>query len=109
MDEQLYEIREGVRRAKAAWLCGRETILAEIDGRGGIVSIPVQSLRSPRTIIEDFGPRGADWGLVYRGTQRGDILPPIVVAAGANGIPIADVEVQADELELFRQRYSSDS
>ncbi len=45
MDEQTYEIREGVRRSKAAWLCGHETI--------------------------------------------------------------ADVEVQADELGLFRQRYPS--
>jgi len=34
MDEQLYEIEEGVRRSKAAWLCGRETIAAQIDGLG---------------------------------------------------------------------------
>lgn len=30
MDEQLYEIQDGVRRAKAAWLCGYETIPAQI-------------------------------------------------------------------------------
>lgn len=108
MDEQLYEIQEGVRHSKAAWLCGRETILAQVDGLGGIISIPLRCLRSPKAIIEDYGSRGADWGLVYHATQRRDDLPPIVIAAGARGTPIADVEVQADELELFRQRYSSD-
>lgn len=109
MDEQLYEIREGVRRAKAAWLCGQKTILAQVEESNEVVSIPLRCLRSPKTIIEDYGSRGADWGLVYRATQRGEVLPPIFVAAGAEGIPIADVEVQADELELFRQRYSSDA
>jgi len=109
MDEQTYKIDEGVRRAKAAWLCGRETISAQIDGVGEIIQVPLSALRSPKAIIEDFGPRGADWGLVYRGTKRGDTLPPIVIVAGAGGIPISDVEVQADELELFRQRYPSDS
>ena len=107
MDEQLYEIREGVRRAKAAWLCGHETIPAQVDGLGAIISVPLNLLRSPKTIIEDYGSRGADWGLVYRAAQRGDDLPPIVIVAGAEGTPIADVEVQADELELFRQRYTS--
>ena len=33
MDEQLYEIQEGVRRAKAAWLCGKETISAFAQAR----------------------------------------------------------------------------
>ena len=107
MDEQLYQIQEGVRRAEAAWLCGHENILAQVDGRGDTVSIPLRCLRSPKAIIEDYGSRGADWGLVYRAMQRGDDLPPIVISAGAEGTPIADVEVQADELELFRQRYSS--
>ena len=112
-DEQIYEIKvyeiqDGVRRAKAAWLCGQETIPAQIDGSGKIIPIPLRCLRSPKTMIEDYGARGADWGLIYRAAQRGDILPPIVIVAGAEGTPIADVEVQADELELFRQRYSSD-
>ena len=46
MDEQLYEIQDGVRRAKAAWLCGRETIEAQING-GPIFPVPFRCLRSP--------------------------------------------------------------
>lgn len=48
MDEQLYEIQEGVRRSKAAWLCGHKTILAQVDGLGEIVSVPLRCLRSPK-------------------------------------------------------------
>jgi hypothetical protein len=109
MDQQLYEIQDGVRRAKAAWLCGLETIEAQIDGRGEVITIPLIWLRSPKAAIEDYGSRGADWGVIYRATQRGARLPPIVIVAGLQGTPIADVEVQADELELFRQRYSSNT
>jgi len=104
MDEQTYEIREGVRRSKAAWLCGHETIPASIGGIGEVFEVPVRSLLAPKPIIEDIGPRGGDWGRAYRGTQRGDILPPIVVMPGSLGTPIADVEIQYDELELLRQR-----
>ncbi len=68
MDEQLYEIREGVRRAKAAWLCGYETIRAIIGNSDDVVDVPAESLLSPKPIIEDIGPRGGDWGRAYRGT-----------------------------------------
>lgn len=108
MDEQLYEIQEGVRRAKAAWLCGRETIAATVGGIGDIIQVPVKSLLSPKPVIEDTGPRGGDWGRAYRGTQRGDILPPIEVMPGSFGAPIAEVEIQYDELELLRQRLAGD-
>lgn len=47
MDEQLYEIQDGVRRAKAAWLCGYETIPAQIGDEGPFVSLPLKVLRSP--------------------------------------------------------------
>ena len=47
MDEQLYEIQEGVRRTKAAWLCGQETIAAQINS-GLVFSIPLRNLRSPQ-------------------------------------------------------------
>ena len=109
MDEQLYEIREGVRRAKAAWLCGQETIRATIGGLDEIIQVPVKSLLSPKLLIEDSGPRGGDWGRAYRGTQRGDTLPPIIVMPGTFGTPIAEVEVQYDELELLRQRLTGDT
>ncbi len=106
MDEQTYRIDEGVRRAKAAWLCGQETIAAQIDGLDEIIQVPISVLLSPKTRIEDIGPRGGSWGTIYRMTQRGAALPPIVIVPGTFGTPIAEVEVQADELELFRQRYS---
>ena len=105
MDEQLYKIQEGVRRAKAAWLCGRETIAAQVDGLGDIIQVSIASLRSPKSRIEDNGPRGASWGVIYRMTQRGQELPPIAIVPGSRGVPIAEVEVEEDELELFRQRY----
>lgn len=108
MDEQLYEIQEGVRRAKAAWRCGHERIAARIDGGGEIIQVPIASLLSPKPSIEDKGPRGASWGVIYRMTQRGQELPPITIIPGDFGTPIAEVEVAEDELELFRQRYSSD-
>ncbi len=109
MDEQRYEIQEGVRRAKAAWLCGQETIAARIDGLGDVIEVLIEALRSPKTRIEDTGPRGGSWGRIYRATQRGDSLPPIFIVPWAAGTPIAEGKVQADELELFRQRYSGDS
>jgi len=106
MDEQLYQIQEGVRRAKAAWLCGQETIAARLDGLGEVMQVPISALLSPKAVIEDSGPCGGRWGAIYRMTQRGAELPPIAIVPGVFGTPIADVEVQADELELFRQRYS---
>ncbi len=109
MDEQLYEIQEGVRRSKAAWLCGHETIAARIDGLGAVIQAPIAALRSPKSRIEDNGPRGASWGVIYRMTQRGQELPPVAIVPGSCGVPIADVEVEEDELELFRQRHSGDS
>jgi hypothetical protein len=108
MGEQLYEIVEGVRRAKAAWRCGHETITARLDELGEVMQAPLSSLLSPKPLIEDNGPRGGSWGVIYRMTQRGDYLPPSIITPGNFGTPIADVEVAEDELELFRQRYSSD-
>ena len=107
MDDQLYEIEAGVRRAKAAWLCGHDTIAARIGGIGEVVQVAIKNLRSPKMVIEDGGPRGASWGVIYCMTRRGQELPPIDVVPGNFGTPIADVEVQADELELFRQRHSA--
>ena len=109
MDEPLYVIESGVRRAKAALLCGRQTIAARIDGSKGVIQVPLRSLLSPKTVIEDGGPRGASWGVVYRMTRRGQEMAPIEIVPGGFGTPLADVEVQADELELFRQRHSSDA
>ena len=107
--DTLYEIQDGGRRAKAAWLCGWETIPAQINGVGPIFQVQLKDFRSPKLIIEDNGPRGASWGVILRMTQRDQKLPPIIVVPGTSGTAIADVEVAKDELELLRQRYSGNS
>ena len=106
MDKQLYEIQDGVQRAKAAWRCGHKTIAARIRGTAETVQVPLAVLLSPKTRIEDNGPRGASWGIIYRMTQRSEELPPINIVPSRFGMPIAEVEVADDELELFRQRYT---
>ncbi len=55
MGGQLYEIQDGVRRAKAAWLCGPESIPAQIDGENEIIQVPIFPLLSPKLLIEDRG------------------------------------------------------
>lgn len=102
MDEQLYEIQEGVRRAKAAWLCGRETIEAQVSG-GPIFSVSLRSLRSPhKDEIDISGLGGMRWDRVLRGTRSGTALPPIEILPGARGKTIEEVRVPQDELDLFR-------
>ncbi len=102
MGEQLYEIVEGVRRVKAAWLCGRETIEAQISG-GPVFSVPIRSLRSPhKDEIDVSGLGGMRWDRVLRGTRAGLPLPPIEVVLGSRGKTIEEVRVPQDELDLFR-------
>ena len=102
MDEELYEIREGVRRAKAAWLCGQETISAQING-GSVFSVPIRNLRSPhKEEIDVSGVGGFRWERVLRGTRAGDVLPPIEILPGTRGKTIEEVRVLLDELDLFR-------
>jgi len=75
MDDQLYEIQEGVRRAKAAWLCGQETIDAQING-DRVFAVPVRNLRSPhKDEIDVAGLGGMRWNRVLRGTREGATLP----------------------------------
>lgn len=102
MDEQLYNIQKGVRRAKAAWLCGRETTKAQISG-GPVFSVPLSCLRSPhKDEIDTSGLGGMRWDRVLRGTRSGAFLPPIEVLPGARGKTIEEVRVPQDELDLFR-------
>ena len=102
MDEQLYQIQEGVRRAKAAWLCGQETIQAQVNG-GVIFFVPLKNLRSPhKDEIDVSGVSGYRWQRVLRGTRAGDMLPPIEVLPGTSGKTIEEVEVLLNELDLFR-------
>jgi len=78
MDEQLYEIQEGVRRTKAAWLCGHETIAAQVNG-GAVFFVPPRCLRSPHKDEIDVSGLG-----------------------GTRGKAIEEVRVPQDELDLFR-------
>ena len=102
MDELLYEIQEGVRRDKAAWLCGHETIEAQING-GRVFFVALRCLRSPhKDEIDVSGLGGMCWDRVLRGTRSGASLPPIGVLPGARGKTIEEVRVPQDELDLFR-------
>ena len=102
MDEQLYEIQEGVRRAKAAWLCGHETIEAQVRG-GPPFSVRITTLRSPhKEEIDVSGVGGFRWERVLRGTRAGDVLPPIEILPGTRGKTIEEVRVPINELDLFR-------
>jgi len=87
MDEQIYEIQEGVRRAKAAWLCGRETIEVQING-GPIFSVSLRCLRSPhKDEIDVSGLGGMRWERVLHGTRSGAALPPIEALRGRAAKP----------------------
>lgn len=102
MDEPLYEIQEGVRRAKAAWLCGQETLAAQING-GPVFAVPIRALRSPhKEEIDVAGLGGLRWDRVLRGTRAGADLPPIEVLPGVRGKTIEEVRVPQNEIDMFR-------
>ncbi len=110
MGEQLYEIQDGVRRAKAAWLCGYETIPARVGRVGPIVQLPLENLRSPhKNIIDATGVRGIDWGKTYRATQRGEVPPPIYVLIGNTGPTLEEVRIEEDDLDAFRRNFNADA
>jgi hypothetical protein len=94
---QTFEILDGVRRAKAAELTGRQTIRAEVQVRGKVVETleaPLSSLRSPfKDAIEISGsPRQLQrWQDVLDATKAGEALPPIAVQPGSQGPSIFDV------------------
>jgi ParB-like chromosome segregation protein Spo0J len=44
---QTYAILDGVRRAKAAWLLGNETINAQINGVGSTITLRLSNILSP--------------------------------------------------------------
>jgi hypothetical protein len=97
----LYEINDGVRRAKAASLTGRSSIRATVDGNPQPRELPVEALRVPRGNTGkhkiDVSTEGAEerWLDTYVRTRNGDAPPPIDVrtAPDSNGVPIRDVPV----------------
>ncbi len=106
MSDTIYEILEGVRRTKAAYVCGRKYIAAQVNGVGPVIDIPIGNLRSPKDEIETIGVRGLAWGRILRATRAGQPLPPIEITPGERGIPIAEVAVVEDELDAIRKFFA---
>jgi hypothetical protein len=93
-----FEIVDGVRRAKAWLLHGAATVLARIalpDGRlGPVLPVAIACLRSPKDEIDMTTGRQAQrfwnvWNAIQGG--QGSRLPPLIIAAGSRGKPVADV------------------
>ena len=97
----LFEINDGVRRAKAADLTGRRTIPATVDGAGATRDVPVDDLRVPRgnrgKHAIDISTEAAEerWLDTYVRTAKGERPPPVDLrtAPGSDGVPIRDVPV----------------
>jgi hypothetical protein len=96
---ETYEIRSGVRRAKATQLTGRSTITANLyDPAGALIGtrdIPLDQLFSPKAIPD---LRSDVKELIrFRRLQSlllaGVTLDPIEVEPGTKGTPLAAVQV----------------
>jgi hypothetical protein len=94
----LYRVMEGVRRAKAAHLFGHTRIRAEVvDPNGqslGEVDIPLDALRSPKTLIRRITPADQTrWNRAVAGAKQSALpYPPIIVEpCGEAGTRIEDV------------------
>lgn len=95
----LFEILDGVRRARAYQLVGIAVIRAQVqhaDGSlGPIVEIPISDLRSPFKSTIDVSTAANHarfwqiWGVAQRG--QGGSLPPIIVQPGARGARVQDL------------------
>src|SRR5438045_2324396 len=80
--EETFRIIDGVRRAKAADMLGHDTIPAEIfDAETGASlgtrDLPIDSLRSPKDVIDLSRQVDMDrWQNVYNLTKSGSVPPP---------------------------------
>ena len=99
--QRLYEINDGVRRAKAASLVGPPTVQATVDGELRPREVSMDDLRVPRgntgkhVIDISSEPAEERWLDTYVRTINGEQAPPIDVrsAPGSDGIPVRDVPV----------------
>lgn len=94
----LYEITDGVRRAKAAWLAGDRTIRAnfydEDDQFLFAADIELKDLRSPNrsSIACNSSKEELRWRKVEAAAmQKPSPLPPIDVVRGSRGVPIEQI------------------
>ena len=100
-ERPLYEINDGVRRAKAASLAGRVSLPAYVDGRRQVRDVPVEDLRVPRGnkakhAIDVTRERAEErWLDTYVRTLNGEKPPPIDVRTvpDSQGVPVRDVPV----------------
>ena len=89
--EHLYEISDGVRRAKAAQMLGKETINV-MDNSGKTFEVPIKNLRSPYKKFIDISTMEnlQRFNNVYELTKIKELLP-IYVNKGNRGIPINEI------------------
>ncbi|KFF03860.1 hypothetical protein IX38_10655 [Chryseobacterium luteum] len=90
--EQLFEIADGVRRAKAAEQLGLKTINAT-DNAGKVFQVPLENLRSPlKSSIDVSTPLNQiRYDRIYESMKAGNKLPPIYVNPGNKGITIPNI------------------
>ena len=92
--EQLYEILDGVRRAKAAAEAGEATIPAQINGVGDVIDVSIDQLLSPKESIDASSEAALQrWLTTLERTLSGETPPPITITPGSVGTPIANVPV----------------
>lgn len=98
MPEETFVIRDGVRRAKAAWLVGHDEIWATVEGETTERKIPLSSIRSTKTAIDVNEKLGTRWqSIVEWMSIEPDLFEPIRLMRGDRGVLIADVELIASE------------
>ena len=94
----VYEINDGVRRAKAADLAGKKTIPANVGDTFAVTEVPLQHIRSGelKPVIDISSPEAEDrWKGVLRGIVGGNPIEPIHVIEkpDSTGVPIRDVPI----------------
>ncbi len=87
----LYEIGDGVRRAKATQMLWRRSIQV-VDNAGNTFSVPIKNLRSPmKSVIDVSTPRNlARWQNVKELVKARN-APPIYVTPGSRGVSVKDI------------------
>jgi ParB-like chromosome segregation protein Spo0J len=94
-----YEIMDGVRRAKAAYLAGHQVIRARLYDSGSSKAVrefevPITALRSPHKKSVKRLSRGDQirWQRVVTGAQSMPLpFPPIEIVEGSRGVKIEQI------------------